>query len=67
MTTPSVKHNDCHSIKPHLLLHNQKSIVVYLKEYSRHSHFELIEPSQTITADFYCQQLDRVSQFLIEK
>jgi histone-lysine N-methyltransferase SETMAR len=30
-------------------------------------HFELLEPGQTITADLYCQQLDRLQQALIEK
>ncbi len=30
-------------------------------------HFEVLEMDQTITADLYCQQLDRLHQALIEK
>jgi len=30
-------------------------------------HFELLEPGQTITADLYCQQLDRLKAALITK
>ena len=30
-------------------------------------HFEVLKPGQTVNADFYCEQLDRVNQSLIEK
>ena len=30
-------------------------------------HYELLEPGKTITADMYCQQLDRLKQALKQK
>lgn len=30
-------------------------------------HFEVLKPEQTVNADLYCEQLDRVNQSLIEK
>lgn len=30
-------------------------------------HFEVLRPGQTINADFYCEQLDRLNQALIKK
>jgi histone-lysine N-methyltransferase SETMAR len=48
-------------------LHPQKVLLCVWWDCIGVIHFEVLEMGQTITADLYCQQLDRLHQALIEK
>ncbi len=48
-------------------LHPQKVMLCVWWDSVGIVHFEVLEPNQTITAELYCQQLDRLQLALIEK
>jgi histone-lysine N-methyltransferase SETMAR len=48
-------------------LHPKKALLCVWWDYRGIIHFELLEMGQTITADIYCQQLDRLRDALAEK
>lgn len=48
-------------------LHPKKVLLCVWWDYIGIIHFELLQPGQTITSEFYCQQLDRLHQQLTIK
>ncbi|XP_047364411.1 histone-lysine N-methyltransferase SETMAR-like [Vespa velutina] len=48
-------------------LHPKKALLCVWWSICGIVHFEMLKPGQTVNADLYCEQLDRVNQSLIEK
>ena len=48
-------------------LHPKKALLCVWWSIRGVVHFEVLKPGQTVNADLYCEQLDRVNQSLIEK
>ncbi|XP_047366075.1 histone-lysine N-methyltransferase SETMAR-like [Vespa velutina] len=48
-------------------LHPKKALLCVWWSIRGIVHFEVLKPGQTVNADLYCKQLDRVNQSLIEK
>ena len=48
-------------------LHPKKVLLCFWWDYIGIIHFELLQPGQTITAEIYCEQLDRLHQKLTLK
>ncbi|KAK4873457.1 hypothetical protein RN001_015486 [Aquatica leii] len=47
-------------------LHPKKALLCVCWSIRGIVHFEVLNPGQTVNADFYCQQLDQVNQALVE-
>lgn len=47
--------------------HPKKTFLCIWRSIRGSVHFEVMKSGKTVNADLYCEQLDRVNQFLIEK